>query len=75
MTDWPLLIAQLERHMRHIDIAVYCERSENWVGMLKRRVIKEPPYAQGKLLIELAAQHGYVPHETQHPAAEDTQGA
>jgi hypothetical protein len=64
MTDWPLLIAMLERHTRHIDIAVYCERSEGWVGMVKRRIIKDPPYTQGQLLIELAAQYGIAPRDS-----------
>jgi hypothetical protein len=35
--------------------------------MVKRRIIKDPPYTQGLLLIELAAQYGIAPRETQHP--------
>jgi hypothetical protein len=75
MTDWSLLIAQLERHMRHIDIAAHCDRSEGWVGLVKRRIIKDPPYTQGQQLIELAAQYGIAPRETQHPQVAQQQTA
>lgn len=63
MTDWPALIAHLERHMRHIDIAVHCERSEGWVGLIKRGLIKDPPHTQGQALIELAGQYSIEPME------------
>jgi len=58
--DWPALVEYLSsRGMRYLDIAVYVDRSENWVGYLRRGVIKQPTYEQGRLLLELAAQHGY----------------
>lgn len=55
MTDWPALIARLQKRMRHIDIAIACGRSENWVGQLKRGEIKEPPHSVGETLIALDA--------------------
>lgn len=74
MTNWPAIIAHLTAcGLRQIDIAVYCERSENWVGYLRRGVIKQPTYEQGRLLLELAAAHGYVSQETQDHAVEDSQ--
>jgi hypothetical protein len=66
VTDWPALIQRLEdAGMRHIDIATCCERSENWVGMLKRGIIKQPPHAQGESLLELERN---VSRRTQDPA-------
>lgn len=55
MTDWPALIARLERvgRMRHIDIAVAVGRSEGWVGRLKRGQFREPSYSVGVLLMHL----------------------
>lgn len=75
VTDWPAIIAHLEQRMRHIDIATYVERSEGWVGLLKRGVIKQPPYEQGRLLIELAHRHGYVSQRTQDPQVQVSENA
>jgi len=76
VTNWHAIIAHLtDRGLRHIDIAVYVERSENWVGFLKRGVIKQPTYEQGRLLIELAEKHGYVSQETQDLAVGDSETA
>lgn len=67
MTDWPALIAQLEQHMRHIDIAAACGRSENWVGQLKRAIIKEPPHSIGVILLALAAKYGVARETCMNP--------
>ena len=68
MTDWPAIIAHLERHrVRHIDIAAHVGRSEGWVGLLKRGIIRQPPYDQGVLLVEMATKFGYVPRRTYDP--------
>lgn len=68
MIRWPRLITQLERHMRHLDIAMCVDRSEGWVGLLKRGTIKQPPYEQGRLILELCARYSIeVPRETHDP--------
>ena len=68
MTDWPAIIAHLEsRRVRHIDIGAHVDRSEGWVGLLKRGIIRQPPYEQGVLLIELAERYGYVSRHPQDP--------
>lgn len=72
MTDWAALICELERHMRHLDIAIYVDRSEGWVGLLKRGTIRQPPYEQGRLLIEL---HAQVSRGTQHPQVREDESA
>ncbi len=77
MIDWPALIQRLEdARMRHVDIATYCERSEGWVGLLKRGVIKQPPYPQGVLLQELDQQVSRrVSRDTQYPQAGNSESA
>ena len=39
--------------MRHVDIAAAVGRHPNWVGMLKRGQIQDPPFSVGCILIEL----------------------
>ena len=76
MTNWPRLIRQLERHMRHIDIATCVDRSEGWVGLLKRGTIRQPPYEQGRLIVELCERYAIeVSRETQYPQVDTEESA
>lgn len=69
MIEWSNLIAYLSRRgLRYIDIAAYVGRSEGWVSLLRRGVIREPTYEPGRRLIEMARRYGYdVSRETYDP--------
>jgi hypothetical protein len=56
--DWPALIAKLERHLTHAQIARHVGRTESWVGQIKSGFIREPRYSVGEKLIALGAQYG-----------------
>ena len=69
MTDWARIITDLNRHMRLIDIAEHCGRTEGWVTMLRSRQIREPSYSAGCQLVLLHAQ--IVSRETQDAEVQD----
>lgn len=54
-TDWPALIARLERRMKQIEIEHYCGYGDGWVSRLKRGKISEPGHRAGEILKALDA--------------------
>lgn len=62
---WPAVLALLNRHLRLIDIAAYCNRTEGWAGQLRRGLIHQPGYHEGVILLALVRKYGYeVPRGT-----------
>lgn len=53
MKDWPVIIKTIQGHMRLVDIAVHCNRSEAWVIRLRDGEIKDPQHHTGQLLLDL----------------------